>query len=159
MHKILKRTRCAFIVQLRKKSIVARSNYCPFELFSGVEARMTTAVKELLRSPQNNLRIFKDGVVVYEQGSSTSDLGDVLAEWFRTATSTAERVSRVEGFCSLVCAALTRPFAQEGLEVLAAPRPRNPPAASRDPTFCAEPSAVARAEWCLRFVGKVIYSE
>ncbi|XP_011333172.1 inositol-pentakisphosphate 2-kinase isoform X2 [Ooceraea biroi] len=141
--------------KLRKKSITARSNYCPFELFSGVETRMTTAVKELLRSPQNNLKIFKDGLVVYDQESSTSDLEDVLDEWFRNAAvPCTERVSHNDEFCNLVCAALTRPVAQEQLEIFVAPRPRNPSAANQVPTFCAEPSAVTRAEWCLRFVGK-----
>jgi hypothetical protein len=114
---------------------------------------MSAAIRELLRSPQNNLKIFKDGRVVYDQESSASDLESTLDEWFRNAACT-ERVGRIDEFCNLMLAALTRPFAQEQLEVLAAPRPRNPPAADQ-PTFCAEPSAVARAEWCLRFMGKV----
>jgi len=114
---------------------------------------MTAAIRELLRSPQNNLKIFKDGLVVYDQESSASDLESTLDEWFRNAACT-EQLGRIDEFCNLMLAALTRPFAQEQLEVLAAPRPRNSPAANQ-PMFCAEPSAVARAEWCLRFMGKV----
>ncbi|XP_076639206.1 inositol phosphate kinase 1 isoform X3 [Colletes latitarsis] len=60
--------------KLQKKVIAARSTYCPFDLFSGVEERMKSALKGLLISPQNNLKIFKDGVVVYDQESSLNDL-------------------------------------------------------------------------------------
>ncbi|XP_029167586.1 LOW QUALITY PROTEIN: inositol-pentakisphosphate 2-kinase [Nylanderia fulva] len=147
--------------KLRKGDIVARSNYCPFELFSGVEARMKAAVKELLNSPQNNLRIFKDGTVVYNQESSPNDLEDVLNEWFRNATTTTSsgriRRSNVDEFCNLICAALTRPFAQEQLDELsAACYPCNLPlSANQDPTFCADPDAIARAERCLRLAGKI----
>ncbi|XP_067204702.1 inositol-pentakisphosphate 2-kinase isoform X2 [Linepithema humile] len=143
--------------KLRKKNIAARSNYCPLDLFSGVEARMKTAVEELLRSPQNNLKIFKDGFVVYDQASSSDDLESVLNEWFRNAaaTSSSVRTRRIDEFCNLVCAALTRPFAQEQLERLAAAHPRNFLLPSNQvPTFCAEPGVVARAERCLRFAEK-----
>ncbi|XP_047738680.1 uncharacterized protein LOC125178584 [Hyalella azteca] len=40
------------------------SNYCPLEFFSGDVKRMAAAVQQLFAAPQNNLRIFKDGVVV-----------------------------------------------------------------------------------------------
>ncbi|KMQ93231.1 inositol-pentakisphosphate 2-kinase [Lasius niger] len=153
---------------LRKRDIAARSKYCPFELFSGVEARMKAAVKELLRSPQNNLRIFKDGVVVYNQ-ESPNDLEDVLNEWFgsaaaattttttTTTTTSSGRARHVDEFCNLVCAALTRPFAQEQLdESPAACYPCNLLlSANQAPTFCAEPDAVARAERYLRLAGKI----
>ncbi|XP_011640537.1 inositol-pentakisphosphate 2-kinase isoform X2 [Pogonomyrmex barbatus] len=133
--------------KLRRKSIVACSNYCPFDLFSGVETRMKAAVVELLRSPQNNLKIFKDGFVVYDQTSSSNDLESVLEEWFRNAATK----NRVDEFCNLVCAALTRPIAQEQLK---------PPVTSRKfpanqvSTFCATPNVVAKAEWCLQLAGK-----
>ncbi|XP_029659168.1 inositol-pentakisphosphate 2-kinase isoform X1 [Formica exsecta] len=145
--------------KLRKGDIAACSNYCPFELFSGVKARMKTVVKELLRSPQNNLRIFKNGIVVYNQESSPNDLEDVLNEWFRNATTTSSgraRRSNVDEFCSLVYAALTLPFTQEQLEESStACCPCNfPQSANQAPTFCAEPDAIARAERCLRLAGK-----
>ncbi|XP_070150382.1 inositol-pentakisphosphate 2-kinase isoform X2 [Polyergus mexicanus] len=145
--------------KLRKGDIVTCSNYCPFELFSGVEGRMKIAVKELLRSPQNNLRIFKDGIVVYNQESSQNDLEDVLNEWFQNATTTSSgraRRSNVDEFCSLVYAALTLPFTQEQLEESStACCPCNfLLSANQAPTFCAEPDMIARAERCLRFAGK-----
>lgn len=143
--------------KLRKGDIAARSNYCPFELFSGAEARMKTAVKELVRSPQNNLRIFKDGIVVYNQESSLNDLEDVLNEWlWNAATTSSERARRsnVDEFCSLVYAALTRPFAQEQLEESSIARCNFLLSANQAPTFCAEPDTVARAERYLRLAGK-----
>lgn len=122
---------------------------------------MKIAVKELLRSPQNNLRIFKDGFVVYDQTSSPDDLESVLDEWFRNAaaTSSSLQTRRTDEFCNLVCAALTRPFAQEQLELLATAHPRNfllP--TNQVSTFCAEPGVIARAERCLRFAKKVQFA-
>lgn len=119
---------------------------------------MKIAVKELLRSPQNNLRIFKDGIVVYNQESSLNDLEDVLNEWlWNAATTSSERArcSNVDEFCSLVYAALTRPFAQEQLTESSAACCNFLLSANQAPTFCAEPDAVARAERYLRLAGKV----
>lgn len=138
--------------QLRKKSISTRSNYCPFDLFSGVDTRMKAAVEELLKSPQNNLKIFRDGLVVYDQESQPGDLKNVLDQWFPGAAACRNGRAGVDEFCNLVCTALMRPLAQEQLE---------PPLVSvtspvcQVPTFCAEPSAVAKAERCLRLTGKV----
>lgn len=141
---------------MRRKSIAARSNYCPFDLFSGMETRMKAAVKELLKSPQNNLKIFKDGFVVYDETSSPNDLENVLDEWFRNvATESGGRARRVDEFCNLVCAALTRPIAQEQLKLLATSLSRNLPANQAPTTFCVTPHAVTKAEWCLRLAGKV----
>lgn len=143
---------------MRRKSIAARSNYCPFDLFSGVETRMKAAVEELLKWPQNNLKIFKDGFVVYDQTSLPNDLENVLDEWFRNAmTKSSGSARRVDDFCNLVCAALTRPIAQEQLKLPATFLSHNflLPANQVPTTFCAAPSAVARAERCLRLAGKV----
>lgn len=144
--------------KLRRKSIAARSNYCPFDLFSGTETRMRAAVEELLKSPQNNLKIFKDGCVVYDQASSPNDLENVLDEWFRNAaTENGGRAGRVNEFCNLVCAALTRPIAREQLDLPATSLSRNflVPANQVSTTFCTvAPDVIARAEWCLRLGGK-----
>ncbi|KAG7207081.1 hypothetical protein KM043_000960 [Ampulex compressa] len=98
--------------KLKRKAIARRSDYCPFDLFSGARDRMRRSLESLLRSPQNNLKIFKDGRVVYEQESSPSDLDRTLSEWFRS-DQTPTREARVERFCDLVCTALLSPFLRE----------------------------------------------
>ncbi|XP_076293364.1 inositol phosphate kinase 1 isoform X2 [Lasioglossum baleicum] len=102
--------------KLKKKTIEARSTYCPFDLFSGVQERMKSALNGLLTSPQNNLKIFKDGIVVYNQESSPNDLENLLAEWFRTSVSSRTKEEYIDEFCDLICAALLHPFDQEGLK-------------------------------------------
>lgn len=123
---------------------------------------MKTAVEELLKSPQNNLKIFRDGLTVYDEESQLDDLEDVFNQMFQGAVTYRNKRAGVDEFCNLVCTALTRPLAQEQLEPLLVERevadhpvrhfllPSN-----QVPTFCAEPSVVARVEKCLRLVGKV----
>lgn len=105
--------------QLKKKIITERSTYCPFDLFSGVEERMKLALKGLLRSPQNNLKIFKEGIVVYDHESPLSDLECVLAEWFHNSVASTSK-DYIDQFCNLICAALLYPFAQEKFKPSAA---------------------------------------
>ncbi|KYN05747.1 Inositol-pentakisphosphate 2-kinase [Cyphomyrmex costatus] len=140
--------------KLRKKDIATPSNYCPFDLFSGKKVRIKAAIKELLKSPQNNLKIFKNGLVAYSQTSSLNDLENVLDEWFRNAES-GGRACHVDEFCNLVCTALMRPIAREQLKLPATSLSHNflvP--ANQIPTFCTTPDAIAKAERCLRLVGK-----
>ncbi|XP_068972143.1 uncharacterized protein Ipk1 isoform X3 [Bombus flavifrons] len=98
--------------KLRNKMITCRSTYCPFDLFSGVETRMKSALKALLTSPQNNLKIFRDGVIVYDQESTCSDLECVLTEWFHNSINFTN-IEYIDHFCNLICTALLRPFILE----------------------------------------------
>lgn len=117
---------------------------------------MKAAIEELLKSPQNNLKIFKDGFVAYDQTSSSNDLENVLDEWFRDEES-GGRARRIDEFCDLICAALTRSVAQEQLKLPATSLSHNPlfPTNQVPTTFCTAPDAVARAERCLRLAEKV----
>lgn len=131
-----------------------RSNYCPFDLFSGVEERMKDALKELLKTPQNNLKIFKDGFTVFDQQSSPSDLIDVLDDWFQNATEYNGRtLSNVDELCNLIYSALINPFEQEQRELFA-PRTFFVPGL-QDSTFCTDSNTVARIERCLNLTEKV----
>ncbi|XP_043485160.1 inositol-pentakisphosphate 2-kinase [Leptopilina heterotoma] len=97
--------------KLSKKSISRRSSYCPFDLFSGESNRMRRALKGLLQNPQNNLKIFKDGVVVYNENSEASDLKNIFKEWFPNTTESSNNQDEyLDLFCTLVQEALLREF-------------------------------------------------
>ncbi|XP_061396301.1 inositol-pentakisphosphate 2-kinase [Musca vetustissima] len=66
-------------LKLQQQKILQRSNYCPIDLFSGVPARMWNALHALFTCPQNNLRIFKNGIVVFDdQLSRLSKIEDLF---------------------------------------------------------------------------------
>ncbi|XP_048511329.1 uncharacterized protein LOC105684001 isoform X2 [Athalia rosae] len=95
--------------KLKRGEITSRSNYCPFDLFSGDTERMRKAILELLRSPQNNLKIFRNGVVVYDSKSNFDDLRTIFAEWFAAEASRSfEQI--LEIFLRLVACTLLRGF-------------------------------------------------
>lgn len=52
-------------LKLMKGRIERRSDYCPINLFSGCPIRMRYALDELIKNPQNNLRVFKDRELAY----------------------------------------------------------------------------------------------
>ncbi|XP_028902188.1 inositol-pentakisphosphate 2-kinase isoform X1 [Zeugodacus cucurbitae] len=62
--------RCRFcamqFLKLHTGKINRRTSYCPLALFSGVPAQMVAALDALFRCPQNNLRIFRNGILVYD---------------------------------------------------------------------------------------------
>ncbi|XP_048200072.1 inositol-pentakisphosphate 2-kinase [Perognathus longimembris pacificus] len=52
------------------------SKYCPLDLYSGNKQRMHFALKSLLQEAQNNLRIFKNGELIYGCGDARSPVAD-----------------------------------------------------------------------------------
>ncbi|CAH1155832.1 unnamed protein product [Phaedon cochleariae] len=52
-------------MKLGNKRINTISGYCPEDLFSGDVSKMKNAIKCLIKVPQNNFRVFKNGILVY----------------------------------------------------------------------------------------------
>ncbi|XP_076641299.1 inositol phosphate kinase 1 isoform X2 [Halictus rubicundus] len=145
--------------KLKKKVIEARSSYCPLDLFSGVQERMKSALKGLIASPQNNFKIFKDGMVVYSQESSSKDLENVLAEWFRNSGSSNTKEEYIDEFCDLICAALLHPFAQEGLKPSPAYELCTSTTQDFEPVAYINAHIAAKAKKLLYFTGEECNSE
>ncbi|CAG9802832.1 unnamed protein product [Chironomus riparius] len=56
-------------LKLKTTKISNISQYCPIDLFSGKADRMNRAIKGLFENPQNNLKMFQDGKMVYNEYS------------------------------------------------------------------------------------------
>ncbi|XP_054717767.1 inositol-pentakisphosphate 2-kinase-like isoform X2 [Uloborus diversus] len=93
--------------KMRRGVISSRSAYCPTDLFSGCSLRMLHALKMLLKSPQNNFRMFKDQKLVYSE-EKKEDLNKLLSDFFDS-----EKKSYSDMLCNLVIKALLEPF-EEG---------------------------------------------
>lgn len=61
-------TKCVFCanqyLKLCRKDVYEISQYCPLDMFSGHRERVERAVHKLLKTPQNNLKIFCDGILM-----------------------------------------------------------------------------------------------
>ncbi|XP_064547036.1 inositol-pentakisphosphate 2-kinase isoform X3 [Drosophila montana] len=53
------------LVKLQSGKIKRLGNYCPLQLFSGQPGRMLDALNALFACPQNNLRVFQSGNLIY----------------------------------------------------------------------------------------------
>jgi Inositol-pentakisphosphate 2-kinase len=52
---------------MKNAKIKSVSSYCPIDLFSGDAERMNGAIRGLLVNPQNNLKMFLDGKMIYNE--------------------------------------------------------------------------------------------
>ncbi|KAI8036857.1 hypothetical protein M5D96_010167 [Drosophila gunungcola] len=53
------------LLKLHNGKIKRLGHYCPLDLFSGAPSRMFDALDALLACPQNNLRVFQNGNLIY----------------------------------------------------------------------------------------------
>lgn len=96
--------------KLKAAKIQQISNYCPLDMFSGCPERMECAILELLHSPQNNLRIFKNRKLIYGgERRVPLDLDDFL-EGLSLEGSLVD--GGIRDLCNLVRIALTLPLDQ-----------------------------------------------
>ncbi|XP_041975304.1 inositol-pentakisphosphate 2-kinase-like isoform X1 [Aricia agestis] len=58
-------------LKLNNGEITNTSEYCPLDLFSGVYIRMKYALHNLLQNPQNNLKLFQNGIIVFSDNLKT----------------------------------------------------------------------------------------
>ncbi|XP_065366999.1 inositol-pentakisphosphate 2-kinase [Calliphora vicina] len=77
-------TRCRYccmqFLKVKQQKIHKRNQYCPIDLFSGTTEKMIFALEALFECPQNNLRIFKNGCLVFDdQISRTYKIDDLFS--------------------------------------------------------------------------------
>ncbi|TPX64059.1 inositol-pentakisphosphate 2-kinase [Spizellomyces sp. 'palustris'] len=78
----------------RKYEDHLQSSFCPLDLYSKDTERIKTSLKSLLRSPQNNLKLFVDGMpVMLGQGQSIDKSFSVLESFFRRIVGEPEAPS------------------------------------------------------------------
>jgi len=59
------------------------SGFCPLDLYASNNIRRTKAFQELLKNPQNNLKIYYDGVLCFANSMSDQDSKDNLTQYIR----------------------------------------------------------------------------
>ncbi|KAG1670936.1 Inositol-pentakisphosphate 2-kinase [Nymphon striatum] len=109
---------------LRKKVINQPSGYCPVDLFSGCPERMNSALLGLIRNPQNNLRVFKNGSRIYDQGSALKSLECTLMKSIG-GLSLSSKYSVTDWLCDFLIKAFCHHVQDEQKEML--PTIINPP--------------------------------
>ncbi|XP_017149122.1 inositol-pentakisphosphate 2-kinase isoform X1 [Drosophila miranda] len=70
------------LLKLRNGKIKRLGDYCPLELFSGAPSRMLDALHALLACPQNNLRVFQDGNLIYGDHANSISFDELHSRVF-----------------------------------------------------------------------------
>ncbi|KAF9420228.1 hypothetical protein HW555_003449 [Spodoptera exigua] len=61
-------------------AITQTSKYCPLDLFSGQRERMKLSLLNMIKNAQNNFKIFKNGLLVYNEKSEQGDFDYILKD-------------------------------------------------------------------------------
>ncbi|XP_014246148.1 inositol-pentakisphosphate 2-kinase [Cimex lectularius] len=119
--------KCAFCcnqyLKYMKKRVRKISQYCPLDLFSGNISRMKKALKNLLKTPQNNLKIFENGNLIYSE-DSLRDYVEILRAILEPGSEEVNSERLIEKWSALLQEALTKrlsdapsyTFVQDGKE-------------------------------------------
>ncbi|KAH8279424.1 hypothetical protein KR026_009536 [Drosophila bipectinata] len=87
-HQALTRDKCwcrycnMQLLKLHNGKIKRLGHYCPLELFSGYPSRMLSALDALLACPQNNLRVFRDGNLIYGDHANSISFDELHSRVF-----------------------------------------------------------------------------
>ncbi|GJQ71342.1 hypothetical protein Trydic_g11076 [Trypoxylus dichotomus] len=106
-----RQTKCQFCqnqyLKLQKGQIKKISGYCPLDLFSGEKPRMIKAIKSLIYNPQNNFKIFRNGVFVYGEQASIDVFYEVMREMLYSDDKMST-YSLLEEFCDILYTTLIK---------------------------------------------------
>lgn len=79
-------TRCRYCTmqfsKLRTRKISRLSAYCPIDMFSGKPEAMRKSLNALLECPQNNLRVFRNGHLIYGDQAGSIKLDELKENFF-----------------------------------------------------------------------------
>ncbi|XP_023036827.1 inositol-pentakisphosphate 2-kinase isoform X1 [Drosophila willistoni] len=70
------------VLKLSKGKIKQLSGYCPMDLFSGAPGRMLDALNALFACPQNNLRVFQNGNLIYGDHANSISCEQLYSQVF-----------------------------------------------------------------------------
>lgn len=65
-------------LKLQTGAISETSHYCPLDLFSGDKKRMKHALMNMIDNPQNNFKLFKDGILAFHEKSCLRDFDEIV---------------------------------------------------------------------------------
>ncbi|KAK5645228.1 hypothetical protein RI129_006528 [Pyrocoelia pectoralis] len=99
--------KCQFCVKqylkIKNQQIKKLSSYCPLDLFSGDREKIYRALKALISNPQNNFRIFCNGIYHYGENTSRDKFYTMLHELFECNEN-----DLINDFCDLITQALLK---------------------------------------------------
>ncbi|KAF7272972.1 hypothetical protein GWI33_014286 [Rhynchophorus ferrugineus] len=99
-------------LKMERGQIKSLTKYCPEELFCGNPTRMKSTLKHLFEVPQNNFKIFKNGLVSYDEKHKNKH---ILNEIFES--NDAEEVL-IDELCNFLQSCLTTDFNKNGMRFI-----------------------------------------